>query len=156
MNKIMISGAVNTIYDMKVTQNKTECINIVIASYNDSSRKSFTLIECALWGQLANQFYNSISKGDYIFIEGRLAKNSYKDNNGKTVYKTYVYATNYELVTPSTSEVEERKSLNEESTNRFIYKGTDKEKTETNDNYNNYNNVDEDNNLTYDDDNLPF
>lgn len=116
MNKVFISGHISKIYDLKQgVSNGKSLITFNVKAYNDSAKKSFTVLECVAFGENALIINNTAQEKDYIEIEGKINNNNYKDKTGKTVYKTNVAVSNFEIIgkNVASNEVVENETVKE-------------------------------------------
>ena len=98
MNKVFLSGRIAKIYDIKIGNKGTSVVTFNLKAYNDVQRKSFTVLECVVFGESAVHFNNNVKEKDYIEVEGKINKTSYKDKNNNTVFRTNITVTNFEVV----------------------------------------------------------
>ena len=116
MNKVFISGHISKIYDLKQgVSNGKSLITFNVKAYNDSAKKSFTVLECVAFGENALIINNTAQEKDYIEIEGKINNNNYKDKTGKQVYKTNVAVNNFEIIgkNVASAEVAESETVKE-------------------------------------------
>lgn len=138
MNKVFLSGKIDKIYDLKMSNKGVSVISFNVKAYNDSFRKSYITLECVLFGENATLFHNNAEEKDYIEIEGRVNKSSYKDKNNNNVYRTNIAVISFEIVT---KKVASKENETVKSTEDFL-QGTPQ-----------YEDL---NNIIIDDDSLPF
>lgn len=98
MNKVFLSGQIIKMGEIKFSNQGTSVVTFMLKAYNDVQRKSFTLLECVVFGASAEYFNNNAKVRDYIEIEGKINKTSYKDKDKNTVYRTNISVTNFEVV----------------------------------------------------------
>lgn len=98
MNKVFLSGQIIKMGELKFSNQGTSVVTFMLKAYNDVQRKSFTLLECVVFGASAEYFNNNAKVRDYIEVEGKINKTSYKDKDKNTVYRTNISVTNFEVV----------------------------------------------------------
>ena len=98
MNKVFLSGQIIKMGELKFSNQGTSVVTFMLKAYNDVQRKSFTLLECVVFGEGAEYFNNNAKVRDYIEVEGKIHKTSYKDKDKNTVYRTNISVTNFEVV----------------------------------------------------------
>lgn len=105
MNKVFLSGTIDKNFDLKATSKGSNVVSLLLKCYNDSTRKTFVVMECTFWGDLADQVYGTCEKGDYLEVEGSIVKQQYQDKKGTTQYKTNITVNKFEPVTGNINKV---------------------------------------------------
>lgn len=86
----------------KTTQGGTSVCSLSLGcseSYKDNSgewQQRTEWVKIVVWGKRADTVAAQCSKGDKVYIEGRLATRSYEDKNGNKRYVTEVVASTVE------------------------------------------------------------
>lgn len=68
------------------------------ASADGSKQESTTWHNIVVWGKLAEVMKQYLSKGQQVYIEGRIANRSYDDKEGNKKYISEVVVTNFSFV----------------------------------------------------------
>lgn len=88
LNKAMIIGRLGSDVELRHTQNNTAVTNLSIATsrqYEDSSgekQEETVWHKAVLWGRTAEIADEYLSKGDKVYIEGRIQKSKWEDDDG--------------------------------------------------------------------------
>lgn len=103
MNKVMLVGRLVRDPDLKYTNGKgTPRAFLVIATKGYYSKKKGETVDdfipVTIWGKRAETLAQHAKKGWAVELEGRLKSGSYKDDQGKTVYKLEFVADNFEFI----------------------------------------------------------
>lgn len=99
LNRVMLLGNLGADPELRVTAGGQAVLNLRLAtteSYLDSNnvRKEKTeWHQVSLWGKRGEALAKFLTKGDRIFIEGRIETSSY-EKNGEKRYSTKVVASN--------------------------------------------------------------
>ena len=107
LNKVMLIGWAGADSEMKFTAAGIPVANFSLAvkevyKNGDGEKKSNTLwIRCVAWRRLAEIAGEWISKGRFLYVEGRLQLRSYEDREGKKRDVTEVVVTTLRLLGPS-------------------------------------------------------
>lgn len=83
MNKVILTGNVGSVYELRKTENGTSVINFSLAT-NDR-KKETQWHRCVAFGKLSEIINQYVKKGDSISVEGRI---NYKDYEVDGVTKT--------------------------------------------------------------------
>lgn len=100
LNKVMLIGNLGQDPELRVTQGGQSLLNMSIAcseSYLDKNRvrqEKTEWVKCVIWGKRAEALSKFLSKGDKVFVEGKLSTNKYEDKECVTRYSTQVVAFN--------------------------------------------------------------
>ncbi len=98
VNKVIILGRIGKEPTVRNAGNSTVAQFSVAteSSYKDKSgewQKNTDWHECVAWGKLADVVQKYVSKGDQIYVEGRLQTRSWDDKEtGQKRYKTEIVA----------------------------------------------------------------
>lgn len=95
MNKVILSGNVGSVYELRKTENGNSVINFSLAT-ND--RKKETLWhKCVAFGKLAEIINQYVRKGDSISIDGRISYRIY-ESNGEERNVTEIIVDDFEFI----------------------------------------------------------
>ena len=98
MNTVQIMGFLGKDPVIRATQTGRAMANMSVAvnrTYTDArgNRQELTdWVEVVAWGNLAEEVYNHLKKGSYVYIEGRYSTGSYIGKDGTRKYSTKVMA----------------------------------------------------------------
>jgi len=107
LNKVMFIGYVGADSEMKFTAAGIPVANFSLAvkevyKNGDGEKKSNTLwIRCVAWRRWAEIAGEFVTKGKFLFVEGRLQFRSYEDREGKKRDVTEVVVTLLRLLGPA-------------------------------------------------------
>ena len=107
LNKVMLIGYAGADSEMKFTQAGIPVANFSLAvkevyKNGDGEKKTNTLwIRCVAWRRWAEIAGEFVTKGKFLFIEGRLQLRSYEDREGKKRDVTEVVVTLLRLLGPA-------------------------------------------------------
>jgi single-strand DNA-binding protein len=107
LNKVMLIGYAGADSEMKFTAAGIPVANFSLAvkevyKNGDGEKKTNTLwIRCVAWRRLAEIAGEWISKGKFLYVEGRLQLRSYQDREGKRRDVTEVVVTTLRLLGPA-------------------------------------------------------
>jgi single-strand DNA-binding protein len=107
LNKVLLIGYAGADSEMKFTQAGIPVANFSLAvkevyKNGDGEKKTNTLwIRCVAWRRWAEIAGEFITKGKFLFIEGRLQLRSYEDREGKKHDVTEVVVTLLRLLGPA-------------------------------------------------------
>lgn len=99
LNRVMLLGNLGADPELKVTQGGTALLKLRIATtetYLDKNNVRQERTEwhsITMWGKRGEALAKFLSKGDRVFIEGRLQTSTY-DKDGEKRYRTEIVATN--------------------------------------------------------------
>jgi single-strand DNA-binding protein len=106
LNKVMLIGCVGADSEMKLTPGGIPVTNFSLAvketyKNGDGEKKTNTLwIRCVAWrrwAEIAGQF---VSKGKFLYVEGRLQLRTYEDREGQKRNVTEVVVTTLRFLGP--------------------------------------------------------
>lgn len=103
-NKVIIVGNLGQEPDLRYTQQGTPVCTISIASNEKRKNKEgekhdvVTWFRVTLWGRLAENAAQYLSKGRQVFIEGRLRVEEWTDREGGKRYTLEVDATDMQFI----------------------------------------------------------
>lgn len=118
MNKTILMGRLAkdpVIRDTK-SGSKTATFNVAVTRYNPNGDDTADFIRCVAFGKRAENIGKYFQKGSPILVEGNIKTDSYKKDDGSTVFTTDVWVENFEFVagnSKSTQNNGEAKSSNE-------------------------------------------
>jgi single-strand DNA-binding protein len=104
LNKVMLIGNLGQDPELRYTQGNTAVMNIRIATTEsfmnrDNERQERTEWHTVvLWGKRGEGLHKILTKGNRIFVEGRLQTRAWEDKQGQKRYTTEVVATNVILL----------------------------------------------------------
>jgi len=107
LNKVILIGYAGADSEMKFTQAGIPVANFSLAvkevyKNGDGEKKTNTLwIRCVAWRRWAEIAGEFVTKGKFLFIEGRLQLRSYEDREGKKHDVTEVVVTLLRLLGPA-------------------------------------------------------
>ena len=107
LNKVLLIGYAGADSEMKFTQAGIPVANFSLAvkevyKNGDGEKKTNTLwIRCVAWRRWAEIAGEFVTKGKFLFIEGRLQFRSYEDREGKKRDVTEVVVTLLRLLGPA-------------------------------------------------------
>jgi single-strand DNA-binding protein len=107
LNKVLLIGYAGADSEMKFTQAGIPVANFSLAvkevyKNGDGEKKTNTLwIRCVAWRRWAEIAGEFVTKGKFLFIEGRLQLRSYEDREGKKRDVTEVVVTLLRLLGPA-------------------------------------------------------
>ena len=107
LNKVLLIGYAGADSEMKFTQAGIPVANFSMAvkevyKNGDGEKKTNTLwIRCVAWRRWAEIAGEFVTKGKFLFIEGRLQLRSYEDREGKKRDVTEVVVTLLRLLGPA-------------------------------------------------------
>ncbi len=89
INKVSLLGNVGMQPELKMINNKPMCrlslaTNEVYTTPNGEKKKITIWHNIALWNKHAEYAMNTISKGQLVYVEGKLNSKQYEDKNGVT------------------------------------------------------------------------
>jgi single-strand DNA-binding protein len=96
LNKVMLIGNIGQDPELRETQGGQAVLNIRLATNEswvdkDGERKDRTEWHTlVMWGKRADSLYKHLSKGEKIYVEGRLQTRSWEDKEGNKRYSTEV------------------------------------------------------------------
>lgn len=104
MNQIILTGRISKDVELRTTNSGKEVANFSIAVNNpykkdDDGHTLADFFDCMVWGVQAVNLQKYQSKGDLIAIEGRLANQKWKDDQGNNHYKNIVICESIEYLT---------------------------------------------------------
>jgi single-strand DNA-binding protein len=109
LNKVMLIGYVGADSEMKFTAAGIPVANFTLAvkevyKNGDGEKKTNTLwIHCVAWRRWAEIVGEHVSKGKFLFVEGRLQLRSYEDREGQKRNVTEVVVTTLRFLGPPKS-----------------------------------------------------
>ena len=94
INKVELLGRVGTDPEMKYTQGGTAVTQLRLATdrrrQDGETTADWHSIVC--WGKQAEAVNEYVSKGDRLYVAGRLAQNSYETEDGQRRHRTEIHA----------------------------------------------------------------
>jgi single-strand DNA-binding protein len=107
LNKVMLIGYVGADSEMKFTAAGIPVANFSLAvkevyKNGDGEKKTNTLwIHCVAWRRWAEIVGEHVSKGKFLYVEGRLQLRSYEDREGQKRNVTEVVVTTLRFLGPA-------------------------------------------------------
>lgn len=104
LNKVMLIGNLGQDPELRYTQGNTAVMNMRIATTEsflnrENERQERTEWHTVvLWGKRGEGLHKILTKGNRLFVEGRLQTRSWEDKQGQKRYSTEVVATNVILL----------------------------------------------------------
>ena len=103
LNKCLLAGNLCKDPELRYTQSNTAVTKINIAvnreyKQGEEKKKEVTYLNIVAWGKTAEFISQYFTKGQAIFVEGRIATRNYDDKDGKKVYVTEVIAEQVQFV----------------------------------------------------------
>jgi single-strand DNA-binding protein len=113
LNKVQLIGNITQDLEIKKLKSGNSVLNFSIAttrSWFDKSKddwqKETTFINLTAWANIADKIAKFESKGSKIFIQGRIAVDSYEDKQGNKRTSTKVIVEDYVKISPNTEKSE--------------------------------------------------
>ena len=103
LNKVMLLGNLGADPEFRTTPTGQAVLKLRLATsenYLDRNRQRQERTEwhsCTIWGKRAEALSRILSKGDRLYIEGRIQTSSYDDRDGNKRYRTEIIATDIKL-----------------------------------------------------------
>lgn len=103
VNKVILLGNLGADPELRFTQSGNAVLNLRLATsrtYLDKNKvrqEQTDWHSVTLWGKRGEALGKFLTKGDRLFIEGRIQTSSYEDKEGQKRYKTEVIAENVVL-----------------------------------------------------------
>lgn len=118
MNLIILCGRVSTDIELRYTPQGTAVATFGLAvdrklskekkkEAQDKGQATADFPRVVVWGNQARALAEHSKKGKKINVQGEIRTSSYKNNNGDTVYKTDVVASNVEILEWTTNKPED-------------------------------------------------
>lgn len=105
LNKVMIIGNVGREPELRYTPSGAPVVNFDVAvvshswQTSDGERKEKTeWFNIVAWGRLAEICKSHLSRGNQVYIEGRLQTRSWEDETGKKHFRTEIVARDMKLL----------------------------------------------------------
>ena len=96
-NRVILEGRLTADVELKYTQSGIEYCSFTIAvdrPFKNGEERLADFPSLKAWRHSAKFIAKNFKKGDPILIDGRLETSSFKDNDGKTIYRTDVIVEN--------------------------------------------------------------
>lgn len=94
INRVELLGRVGVEPEMRYTQSGTAVTKLRLATdrrrQNGDSETDWHNVTC--WGKVAEVVNEHVSKGDRIFVTGRLSYSSYEGSDGQRRFRTEIHA----------------------------------------------------------------
>ena len=107
VNKVILIGNLGKDPEVRVLENGTKLVRFPIATsetYNDKAtgekREVTDWHNIVVWRALAEVAEKYLTKGQKVYVEGKLKTRSWQDESGATKYATEVVADNFTMLTP--------------------------------------------------------
>lgn len=111
LNRVQIMGNLGQEPEMRFTPSGAAVTNFRLAVnrfYTDANGDKIQeteWISCVAWNKQAETINQYVSKGNALFVEGRLRTRSWQDDKGNTRYKTEVIVSNFQFLQPRQQEL---------------------------------------------------
>lgn len=110
MNKVLLIGRLTRDAGLSYTPSGKAVASFTVAVQRNKEEADF--INCVAWNKVAENLANYTSKGSLVGVEGSIQTRSYKNNEGKMVYVTEVWAQSVEFLSSKGKGTGERKERN--------------------------------------------
>ena len=94
INRVELLGRVGADPEMRYTQSDTPVTQLRLATdrrrQNEETIADWHSVVC--WGKLAEAVHQYVSKGDRLYVAGRLVQSSYEAEDGQRRYRTEIHA----------------------------------------------------------------
>ena len=94
INRVELLGRVGADPEMRYTQGDNPVTQLRLATdrrrQNGETTADWHSVVC--WGKLAEAVNQYVSKGDRLYVAGRLVQNSYETEDGQRRYRTEIHA----------------------------------------------------------------
>ena len=94
-NHVQLAGRITKDTELKSTESGNVLVNFTIAIRENQDKSVF--INCTAWGEKAKFIHQWFTKGDAIWLYGRLDQRTYETSDGKkhTTIDVYVLGANF-------------------------------------------------------------
>lgn len=110
MNKVLLIGRLTRDAELRYTPIGKAVASFTVAVQRNKEEADF--INCVAWNKVAENLANYTFKGSLVGVEGSIQTRSYKNNEGKTVYVTEVWAQRVEFLSSKGKGTGEQKDAN--------------------------------------------
>ncbi len=113
MNKMMVIGNLGRDPEMRYTPNGQAVTSFSVATNrkfttsDGESREETEWFKVSAWGRLAETCNQFLTKGQKIYVEGRLRSRSYETRDGQTRFENEIVATDVRFLDRAGSRTEE-------------------------------------------------
>ena len=113
MNKMMVIGNLGRDPEMRYTPNGQAVTSFSVATNrkfttsDGESREETEWFKVSAWGRLAETCNQFLTKGQKIYVEGRLRSRSYETRDGQTRFENEIVATDVRFLDRAGSKGEE-------------------------------------------------
>lgn len=104
LNKVMLAGNISNDLELTYSTNGTAILNFSLAcnetyTQNGEKKQSVYFANIRLFGKRAENVARYCQKGSELFVEGKMARDSWEDRStGKKIYKDYVKTENVQFI----------------------------------------------------------
>jgi single-strand DNA-binding protein len=119
VNKVILIGNLGKDPEVRTLENGTKLVRFSIAtseSYNDKTtgekREITDWHNIVVWRGLAEIAEKFLTKGQKVYVEGKLKTRSWQDEAGTTKYATEVVADNFTMLSPKSENASPQNSPN--------------------------------------------
>ncbi len=103
MNKIIVIGNLGRDPEMRYTPNGQMVTSFSVASNrrytaNGEQREETEWFNCSAWGRLAETCNSYLTRGQQVYVEGRLRSRTYQANDGQTRFSLDVFVTEMQML----------------------------------------------------------
>lgn len=126
MNNVTIIGRITKDLEVRTTTTNQKSVCEFTLAVNRTGSEGTDFITCVVWNKPAENLAKYQGKGSLIAVTGQLRVETYKGNDDKTRYKTYVLVNNIEYLetkkqdaTPTETKVQEQQRILNEVVDPF-------------------------------------
>lgn len=107
LNRVMLMGNITRDLELKYLPNNTPVVNIGIAinrnwkNQHGEKQEETTYVDCESFGKTAEVMNQYLSKGQPVYLEGRLKLDQWKDRDGGSRSKMKVIVEGFEFLSAS-------------------------------------------------------
>ena len=102
-NKVMLMGNLTRDIELKYTTGNNAVANLGLAvnrryRAGEEMREETTFVDCEAWGKTAENLSKYLSKGNPVFVEGRLKLDEWQDRDGNKRSKLRVVVESFQFI----------------------------------------------------------
>ena len=102
-NKVMLMGNLTRDIELKYTTGNNAVANLGLAvnrrfRAGEDMREETTFVDCEAWGKTAENLSKYLSKGNPVFVEGRLKLDEWQDRDGNKRSKLRVVVESFQFI----------------------------------------------------------
>ena len=105
LNKVMLIGNLTRNPELRYLPNKTPLVDLGIAvnrkwkNQQGEKQEETTYVDCEAFGKMSEVMSKYLSKGQSVYLEGRLKLNQWQDRDGANRSKMKVVVESFEFLT---------------------------------------------------------